>query len=951
MASDEQEGMEGLQDDQFSESEMDFDAEDDGIASNDDDDMSIDELNDNSSDLYVGESDDNSDGEYDDGEDNDINSGLGVQKGKSLLRKQKRKQQFLRDAKSQKNNPLVKLNLSQGNEAFVNGRDEDAQKFFSEVIRLDPKNVLAYKSLGDIAYKNNKLKDCCTYWYIAAVNSQWDGELWSLVGELSARIGLKRQAILAYGRAIHANTPDINQLIYERAVLYKETNQFGRALDGFRKLSQTFPHDPYYLKDLAEVYLEDRRINDAINLYMELLYKNMHQPRLAGNKFPKLGWQEVNILIELYTTKRSWRLGLNVFKLAARFIHDRNNEKWWDDADNDAEFDERRFDVLRTLPSLDKSTFAKPYDLPIDLRFKIGQIRLELDQKEEAMIHFNMLLDEDPSDISDLILAAGKCLEQHGYYEDALQFLERAHLDFDEIIVLGTCYLELGQYDEARKTFEAVLEADPDDINIKLSLAEALYHLGETADAKVLLDEVSNARKKISNDNEALEYAADIGESSDSNLLLGRHQLKRTKDKKLTDEERQELEELSKRKVQDTFRRMKRLEGAIFGGESIAIDTWLQLSSRLIEVFTSVPNFFPRDKSKAFKGIVLYRRKNPMELDERIARVYNLYDGIPTTDLTSRLFLTSEKEYRGMKYDEWFMIFVQHALLSAQFKDNLDYAIEVIEISMDVNVFVQDKTKEALLKMTRLILGILKGEFQTAVMNYVRFFLMANQFSPFIYKFFLCCFPSGLAAWEAFSNYNHQKFFLRQLKAFDSVNSNKKISGMATITADVKNCRLGDEHAELLYVYSNLLGGNRSYISPIVYLNRAYNRYSKDPMICLNLGLAHVHRSMQRLSSNRHMQLLQGFSYMMEYRDLRLQNATDYEKQEVEFNMGRLYHMIGLVTEACQHYDKVLSYHETLKDDPDYDLLVEAAYNLALIYNINGNSQLALQLTQNYLTV
>lgn len=921
-------------------------------------------LDDSDNDLFVGDiNDDDDSDEYVDDGNMDVDTSDEEEYEKSQQEKRKhleawekyrrnKKRAFFRAASSKKNRPEVAYNLSQGNEAYVNRQFDEAFQYFKEAVRLDPKSVLAYKSLGDIANKRGQKGRCCDYWYIAAVNSQWDGDLWSMVGELSTQLGLTSRAIQAYGKAISLRTKNRNQLIYERALLYKETSQFGRALDSFRKLSELFPTDASYLKELAEVYLEDRRINDAINLYMDLLHKNINQPDNAGKKFPKLGWQEINILIELYTTKRNWRLGLKVFKLAARYLHDRESETFWDDVDNDAEFDERRWSVLNSMPSAAANdALNKEFDVPIDLRFKLGQLRLELDQKEEALRHFEMLLNEDVTDISDLLLAAGRCLELHGNYEEALKFLERAHLEFDDIVVLGTCYLELGQYEDARKTFEAVVEADPDDINIKLSLAEALYHLGESEEAKILLDDVSSKRKQLA---EALSSDGEEGEViilANNTLQLSRLNVKKSKDKKLTDEQKQEVEEHSKRRVLDTFRRMQRLQEAIDKGESVAIDTWLQLAIRLIEIFTSVPNFFPRDKSRVFKGIVLYRRKKPMEVDERIARVYNLYDGVASTDLPARLFLTSEKEYRGLNYDDWFMVFVQYALLNAKFKDNLEYSIEIIDVAMDVNVFIQNKLKEGILKMVRLMFGIMAEDFHTVVMNYVRFFLMGNQFSPFIYKFFVCCFPSGLSAWEAFGNYNHQKFFLRQLKAFDSLHVNHKISGMATITADIKNSSLGDEHADLLYVYSNLLGGNRNFISPIAYLNRAYNRYSKDPMICLTLGLAHVHRAMQRLSSNRHIQLLQGFSYMIEYQELRLVDATDYEKQEVEFNMGKLYHLIGLTTEAVTRYEAALSYHDKLQEDPEYDMLMEAAYNLCLIYNINGNAMKALEIAQKYLTV
>ena len=107
---------------------------------------------------------------------------------------------------------------------------------------------------------------------------------------------------------------------------------------------------------------------------------------------------------------------------------------------------------------------------------------------------------------------------------------------------------------------------------------------------------------------------------------------------------------------------------------------------------------------------------------------------------------------------------------------------------------------------------------------------------------------------------------------------------------------------------------------------------------------------MQRLSTNRHIQILQGLSYLLEYQQLKEKSSTVYDVQEINYNFGRLFHMLGLLSEAVEFYEKVLKMHKQI-DDKNYDLLVEAAYNLSLIYNINGNSKLASDLIEKYLTI
>lgn len=344
------------------------------------------------------------------------------------------------------------------------------------------------------------------------------------------------------------------------------------------------------------------------------------------------------------------------------------------------------------------------------------------------------------------------------------------------------------------------------------------------------------------------------------------------------------------------------------------------------------------------------RRKQDMDINNRLARINNLYGGITDTS-NSRVTLTAQTEFRGLTYDQWLYIFIQNALLVRQFDGKLDEAISILEVAFDVNVFIQDKARVMILRLVRLSLAINQQDFLPTVCNNIRYVLSLTQFSPTIYGIFMCCFGSGIAAWAAFSNYNHQKYFLRQLKAYDSLLTSSSVSGAAHVTVDVKGLTFNKELPLLLYIYACLLGSNRAYSSPIVYLTRAYKKCYNDPTICLMLGLAHVHRSMQRNSSNRHMQLLQGISFLLEYRENRNKNSTVYEKQEIEYNFGRLFHMLGLPALAIDHYNKVLDFHETLQDDPDYDLLVDAAYNLTLIYNINGNSKMTRELTDKYLTI
>lgn len=859
------------------------------------------------------------------------------------------------------NDPEVRDHLSRANEAFVNGDLSTAWHHYQEVIKLDPKSYIAYRTLGEICQMRKQMNRCCLYWLLAAECGEADDQFWGMVAELSAELGHITQAIHCYTKAIAKLDGKSGQYIMERSLLYQQIKQYGRALEGFQRLHKMYPTDNSVVKNLASVYVEQKRLNDAINLYVRILEANRNpQPNV---EYPKFNWSELNIVSELFMSQHSWKPAIKVIKIVARWKQNREDETWWDEQDDDAEFDDnyRRKVLYARKPAQAELFMARDYSLPIDIRFKLGCFRLELDQRDEAIAHFMYLFKEKRDEVVDLFYDAGCSLEAKGYYGDAIRFLmclynieEHKDLGF----LLGKCLLEIEDYIRAKDTLLKALYLDPENVDLKLSLIEAYYHTGDMGKAAQLMEEVSKTRVSQTRDNshrliDSKEAHDEEEEESnqEDNLALIKNSVyyKSVRRVQMTDEERMEVEANATNIVLNKFNRMNKLQEAIDKGHKVAASAWMKLASQLIEMFMEVRSLFPKNRKTTFKGIVHKRRKS-MAFDDKLMRLYNLYEGITQSD-NSKLEFLSQKEFRGLDYDQWLYIFVQYALLLRQFENNLEEATQIINVAQDVSVFVQDKSRLMMLRIVRLVLAIGQDDYAVAVPNHVRWLLVSSQFSPTIYDVFMCCFSSGIAAWASFSNYNHQKYFLRHVKAYDSLLTNTKVSGAANITADTSSVDLKREHPQLLYIYACLLGSNRSYSSPIVYLTRVYREYYNDPTICLSLGLAHVHRSMQRNSSNRHIQVLQGLSYLMEYREARLKGATVYEKQEIEYNFGRLFHMIGLPSLAVKHYENVLGYHDELADDPNYDMLVEAAYNLSLIYTLSGNSEKTLILYTKYLTI
>lgn len=894
------------------------------------------------------------DGEFDLREHLKMASGFRVKKKPTS--KHYGKRQAMRAA-AKEMDPEAASYFTQANQLFVENKLDEAMHYYQQVVKIEPKQAKAYKTMGEICQQKGQMSKCCSYWFMAAELSLWDLELWDTVAELSAELGFVDQAIFCYTHLINYKSgnrgPD-PRFIMERSMLYKQKGQYGRALEGLQRMHQLLPTDASIIKDLAAVYVEQRRVTDAVNLYMRVLDVNMKSDEPPVLE-PQFGWSELNILCELFLIQHSWRMGLKIIKTVARWLSNRQDETWWDDQDDDSEFDSRRRQVIHKKRPTDYQNFMnRDSSMPIDLRFKLGTFRLELGQKEEALTHYRALFSQgDKYDLKDLFFTAGRNLEEHGYFKDALEFLEEVTKMEDSTeanILRGRCYMEIFEYEKGKKVLLDVLIRNPDDLDLKLLLSETYLHTDDTENARKLILEVEEKKSLMKADAAEEELDLELSEEDNLAIIKNSSSAKTARGGKPSDEEKNEAEVHATRLVVSKFRRMQRILSSLDKSGKVGAASWLKLADQLIETFTSVRSFFPKNRKTTFKGIPTYRRKQSLAIEDQLSRLKHLAEDMAVGD-TSRLEMTSKTSFRGLDYDQWLSVFIQYAFLLRYFKKDYSGAVSVLEEAMTGSVFSQDKTRSMLLRLSLLIFGILREDFTEAVSNNVRYLLTSTQFSPTIYDFFMCCFSSGVGAWAAFSNYNHQKYFLRQLKAYDSLLTSSKISGSAHVTIDTNNFSFTREHPQLLYIYACLLGSNRTFSSPIVYLTRAYRQYNQDPTICFMLGLAHVHRSMQRNSNNRHLQLLQGISYLLEYKEARELGATTYERQEIEYNFGRLFHMLGLTSLAVNHYNKVLEFHEELQDDPTYDMLVEAAYNLSLIYTIDGNTELSRQITEQYLTI
>jgi general transcription factor 3C polypeptide 3 (transcription factor C subunit 4) len=502
---------------------------------------------------------------------------------------------------------------------------------------------------------------------------------------------------------------------------------------------------------------------------------------------------------------------------------------------------------------------------------------------------------------------------------------------------LAKCLSEIGRTTEAINRYNQLLSQDPQNIEAMVGLAEVYASIKRNDEAEDLLGKVNDIRAKLNRALPTQEGHITGPESVAAAFIQNRPATTKVTGKsfRLTPAERAERERKAEAYAKERIGQIRRFQDGMENGNPVAVSEWVRSAQDLISMFTSNKRLLPSDRSK------LNSRKIDRTLDERIQLLSSQIHENDIADEDDQTVKNTTR-FRDISFDSWFDIFMQCALLLAK-AGNTEDAYSILKSAREVHVFHLDPVRERITIMVYLSCTFIAKDPRTAN-EIIRLYLNSHQFHNDVFRLYGSMMSSGNLAMETFNSTNNQKFFLRQLKAMDSLLEKKAISGAARI---VNSVSLRAEQPLLLVLYSHIMLLGRSYVPCLTYLNRVQHIVPRDTMVLLTAGLVHIHRALQRQTTNRHLQIVQGLSYLLEYYDVR-SKMGDLETQEANFNLGRTFHMLGLPSFAVEYYQKVLNSERV---DDAYDLHREAAYNLHLIYAVAGNSKLARSVLDTHLVI
>jgi general transcription factor 3C polypeptide 3 (transcription factor C subunit 4) len=220
-----------------------------------------------------------------------------------------------------------------------------------------------------------------------------------------------------------------------------------------------------------------------------------------------------------------------------------------------------------------------------------------------------------------------------------------------------------------------------------------------------------------------------------------------------------------------------------------------------------------------------------------------------------------------------------------------------------------------------------------------------------------------------------QKFVLRAIKAMDyallpqehraqfgfTEGDREKWNEAAAGTENNPH-GLTEHDPALLALYGHLMFVAATYASALTYYFRAYVLRPDDPMLNLCIAVAYIQMGYKRQAENRQYQIQQGLSFAMRYYELRTKDNVAIKMQEAEFNIGLIWHTLGLHHLALPCYERCMELsgrvqkermQAGMKVDGEFveDLAAEAAFVVQGMLAMGGDFEGARKVTERYLVL
>ncbi|KAG2232468.1 hypothetical protein INT48_005185 [Thamnidium elegans] len=664
-----------------------------------------------------------------------------------------------------------------------------------------------------------------------------------------------------------------------------------------------------------------------------------------------------------------------------------------------------------------------PATLYPDLHQDVAYAYYDKRHYDLALNVFQRIIDASNEIEVDLLIRTADCYHEVGELETAVVFyvnvLGEQPENLDVMMSLATVYEEQGKEEAALELVDFVMKKNRESRKLRKT-ENQLEDENEDLTSEERLNRAKSARK-------AKSKKASIFDETNHQTKADSYRQRRA--------EIQRLNEERDITVKGLFQKLSSLDKLI--GDSLAdadrsvIREYMKCAQDLWEDFSSTSAFYPDRRHKKFQGFYAIRKgKRNKKNDEGDANLNVEAHQMANRIRTRRVKIEGESDMMDLDEEEKSILEQEKAdkelIESCTFRGlgyilaltkRTEEAYELMKKLYRTNVFYHDNEKKTSLKLALMGIGLVtKNEF--IIQSGIRWLCNHYQFKNEPYRIYTAIM-SGEKESIHYGSSSQLKYFTRTIRLMDAIVArNRKNSGETDETQPdqdeirelhdvilamdidpsttneqdyrryyhVPDILKGDTalpassedikyvNPIVLSIFANIMNLNRNYIASSLFFMRAYAIAPNDSLNTLSLGISLLQASMQRKSDDRHLQIMQGMLFILEY--VKLMGYC----QESEYNLARAFHMLGLTHLAAPHYEKVLClpsrkkmgienekpisevYTWSPEDEEFYgayeeeeydetDLKYEAAYNLHLIYVTAGSMNLAQILFMKYCTI
>ncbi|KAF7591938.1 transcription factor TFIIIC subunit tfc4 [Aspergillus hancockii] len=936
--------------------------------------------------------------------------------------------------------PEFKILHSEATSAFIDGDYDRAIELVKQAIQINPEMFAAHSLLSEILLAQGHKDKALTALWSGAHTRPKDPSVWAKVARMILeRAGDDRQSALndviyCYSRVLNINPRNFN-VRFQRAAIYRELGYNSRAATEYEWILKEVPHNARALRHIAEIYIDLNDVQKAVDHWANSVeYYLTIDPEEA----PEFSWSDVNIYAELYGYLNQHAKGLKALKTLSRWLLGRREDTMWenfdeDDREWDAADSPRRIKVEGYEPGQwPRDSYGLGF--PLELRIKLGLFRLRMgyEHKDEALHHFGWLNPGDTSegarlyDYGDLFREVADALKEVGLFDDALQFYmplqqTEEHADVSFFMAMGDCFRHLERLEDAENCYLTVAEHDTRNIESRVQLAKLYEGIGMTEQAlkyvneAVLLGRQETRGHRRRKDTRLEQLVMEFKSAEDNVAAVPLSQtapdnagdeapapvLTTAPAAAFSKQDSPENEGERTENVQFLYTRLQHLQPKVKNGDLEATEDWLDIVDALLREFRSNRVFYPLQRNVMFLGYSrdAHRKSGKSkgrtimdEMQEMAGRLQESLGTISEEPLQGAI----PTDYHGISFDEWLDLFLQYALVVAG-QGEPEEAYDSLAAAADASIWYHSKPSTRLIHVCWFTCAI-RAQDEETLANEARWFIKEYQFVTDTYRLFsmlsrLCGDPHR----SLFHSSPNMKFMLRQIKAMDYTlpdeNTGLRPSKPVRESIYQERARLStrDENGEpipaeemdvaLLVLYGHILYSGNSFLPALNYFFRAYAMDDQNPAVLLSIALCYIHHSLKRQSENRHFMIMQGLSFMHEYRRVREQaGSLLQERQEMEFNFARVWHTLGLNNLAVEGYQRVLELGKKIQAesqgtkpvlqvtgqvDGDVDMRdagsakepfvedfsPEAALALQGLYALNGDVQSAKEVTAHWLII